>query len=212
MLIPFKNILRKYGIIPTGVFHVGASSGQERDDYLNAGVKDVIWIEGDPKVFQLLHKNLAHPKYSFMIPINECISDEDGKETVMHISNNEGQSSSLLEFEHHKIDHPEVKFVYDITVKTKRIDSILEEQLLDLADYDFLNIDLQGAELLALKGMGEELHKINYAYLEVNRKKEYKDCPLVEDIDYYMGKFGFKRVETQFAGNFGWGDALYLRK
>lgn len=210
MLIPFETILKKYHFHPTGILHCGASVGQERDDYLNAGVPKVIWIEGDPKTFAQLEKNLRN--YPEMVCFNECISDEDGKETVLHISNNEGQSSSLLEFEHHKIDHPDVKFVYDVNVKTKRIDTLLNEQLLDLSDFDFLNIDLQGAELMALVGMGEELHKIKYAYLEVNKKHEYRNCPLVEDIDYYMAKFGFKRVETQFAGNFSWGDALYLKK
>lgn len=212
MLIPFESILRKYRFHPTGILHCGASVGQERDDYLNAGVPKVIWIEGDPKTFQELEKNLNHQKYDEMICFNECISDEDGKETVLHISSNEGQSSSLLEFEHHRIDHPDVEFIYDVKVKTKRIDTLLSEQMLDLTEYDFLNIDLQGAELMALVGMGNELSKINYAYLEVNKKHEYRDCPLVEDIDYYMGKFGFKRVETKWAGNFGWGDSFYLKK
>jgi hypothetical protein len=64
---------------------------------------------------------------------------------------------------------------------------------------------------MALKGIGEELHKVKYAYLEVNKKHEYKNCPLLADIDSYMDSFGFKRVELEWCGGFSWGDAFYIK-
>lgn len=210
MLIPFETLLRKYRFHPTGVFHVGASTGQEAKDYFNAGVERVVWIEAIPDIFGKLVRNIA--EFPLNVAFNECIGDEDGKELTFHISNNEAQSSSLLEFEHHKIDHPDVKFINDIPVKTKRIDTLIKERGINLKHYDFLNIDLQGCELMALKGMGDQLNKINFAYLEVNKKREYKGCPLVEDIDAYMNGYGFKRVELEWCGGFGWGDAFYIKK
>ena len=46
---------------------------------------------------------------------------------------------------------------------------------------NFLNIDIQGAELLALKGMGSLISYFDYIYLEVNKAHVYKKCALVNE-------------------------------
>jgi len=74
-----------------------------------------------------------------------------------------------------------------------------------------LNIDIQGAELLALKSMDNILSNFDYLYLEVNKDHVYKNCCLVEEIDNYVQKYNFKRVETKWNLNHGWGDALYIK-
>jgi hypothetical protein len=63
-----------------------------------------------------------------------------------------------------------------------------------------------------LRGMGDILHQFKWAYLEVNQQELYKGCALVEDIDMYMIGYGFRRAETKWCGNTGWGDALYIKK
>jgi len=210
MLIPFETLLRRYRFHPKGILHIGANTGQECKDYVNAGVKNVIWIEAIPYVFQQLKTNVS--RYPEMICINECIGDEDGKEVKFNVSSHGAQSSSTLELGTHKTAHPEVKYVSSFVAQTKRVDTILKEMNLDLVNYDFLNIDLQGAELIALKGMGQELHKVKYAYLEVNKAELYIGCPLIGEIDSYMKLFGFKRVETKWAGNTNWGDGFYTKR
>jgi hypothetical protein len=81
-----------------------------------------------------------------------------------------------------------------------------------LPDLDFLNLDLQGVELRALRGMEGRLHNFKWIYTEVNKEKLYKGCALVEDIDNFLIGWNFKRVETQWCGNTGWGDALYIHR
>ena len=76
---------------------------------------------------------------------------------------------------------------------------------------NFLNIDIQGAELLALKGMGNIINYFNYVYLEVNQEYVYKNCALVNEIDKYLSKYNFVRVETSWT-KAQWGDALYIKK
>ena len=76
---------------------------------------------------------------------------------------------------------------------------------------NFLNIDIQGAELLALKGMGELINYFDYLYLEVNRDYVYKNCALVDEIDEYLLKYNYVRVETSWT-NAQWGDALYMKR
>lgn len=126
------------------------------------------------------------------------------------MTNNEGQSSSMLEFGTHETQHPEVKVIATIETETVRADTLCAQNNIDLKDYDFLNIDVQGAELQVLKGMGEDLRKVNYAYIEVNQDELYKGCALLNEVEDYLFQYGLHRRELHMT-NFGWGDAFYMR-
>ena len=220
MLIDFRTLFPKYGIKPTGVLHIGGNVGEEFPVYMELGIKKQIWIEPNPTIFEKLVENISsNPEAK---AFNFCAGDED-KDVILHESNNAGQSSSILELGTHKIAHPDVHYVRDIPSQMKRLDNFFNPQLSEFpiwetilhgqfSVFDFLNIDIQGAELLALKGMGELLHQFKWCYLEVNKASLYVGCALVEEIDEYLAKFGFERTETLWAGNTNWGDALYIKK
>jgi FkbM family methyltransferase len=210
MLIPFEKLISKHRINITGVLHCGASIGQEAESYAKLGVKNMVFVEADPDVYEKLKVNIS--KYPNAIPVNACLSDKDNEEVTFNLANNGGQSSSMLEFGTHTEAHPEVKFIGSIPLITKRLDSMIEELNLNIHEFNFLNMDLQGAELLALRGLGDYLKYFKYAYLEVNEREVYKHCAKVEDLDMYLIGFGFRRVETRWSGNHGWGDALYIRR
>jgi FkbM family methyltransferase len=207
MLIDFRQLFPKYNIKPQGVLHIGANVGEEAPVYDELGIKSVWWIEANPDLIPQLRIN-TQDRYDDHRVTQALIGDVEGLELNFHISNNAGQSSSILELGTHKIAHPEVNYVKDIVLKMRRIDQFRT----CWAGYDFLNIDLQGAELKALRGMGDVLKQFNWAYLEVNKQHLYEGCPLVEDLDLYLLGYGFKRVETKWCGNTGWGDALYIKK
>jgi hypothetical protein len=78
--------------------------------------------------------------------------------------------------------------------------------------YNFINLDIQGVELKALKSMESYLNNVDYVYTEVNSDYVYEGCGLIGEIDEYLLNFGLHRVETQWAGDFRWGDAFYIRK
>lgn len=210
MLIDFKYLFNKYKVNATGALHVGANVGEEAKAYYDNGIKRSIWIEANQDIYKLLKINLmAYPE---AICFNYCIGDEEGKAVIFWISNNGSQSSSILELGTHKIAHPEVKYIDRMVMPMTRIDTLFHYKKKNIKDYTFLNIDLQGAELMALKGMGDMLHEINYAYLEVNKAELYIGCPLVEEIDTYLAGYGLYRVETHWCGNTNWGDGFYIRK
>ena len=210
MLIDFKFLFDKYRVKSKGVLHIGANTGQEAIHYKNNGIERCIWIEAIPEVFNQLVEHVE--KYENTICINACIGDEDGKEVEFKVSSNEGQSSSFLELGTHAIVHPDVRYVRVIKMFTNRVSTIFSEMGLDMRDYTFLNIDLQGAEMYALRGMGALLRHVDYAYLEVNNDYLYQGCPLIREIDDFMDIFEFTRVEVHWAGNTGWGDAFYVKK
>jgi FkbM family methyltransferase len=208
MLIDFRQLFPKYGIKPKGVLHVGANVGEEAPVYNELGIKKVLWVEGNPTIFATLLKNIE--PYSDQAAMCYCIGDEHDHPVNFHVSNNGSQSSSILELGTHKVAHPEVHYTHDIPMVTKRLDMLFDGNM--EKEIDFLIIDLQGAELKALRGMGDLLHQFKWAYLEVNKAELYKGCPMVEDLDMYLLGFGFRRVETKWVGNTGWGDALYIKK
>ena len=79
-----------------------------------------------------------------------------------------------------------------------------------IMDYNFINIDVQGYELEVFKGGKDTLNNIDYITTEVNRDEVYKDCAKIEELDTYLGDYGFQRVETTWDGG-TWGDAFYIK-
>jgi len=204
MLIPFDKLIKKYGINPKGVLHVGASTGQECEIYYKNGVQRTAWIEAIPNVYNELVKNVS--KYHNVQTVNACI-DETVKEVEFNISSNGGESSSIFEFGEHSKLHPDVTFTDKIKLTTCRIDSLN----LYLKGFDFLNIDLQGSELSALKSMGALINQFNYVYLEVNKKETYKGIPLFDEVKAWLTTKGFEFKEVIWVGDC-WGDAWFMRK
>jgi len=208
MLLSLEDLINKYDLKITGIIHCGASLAQENGDYKNCGIEDVVWIEAIPHVFQRMRRKLLSSPQA--IAIKECIGEEDNKEVDFFVSSNDAQSSSLLELKEHLQYYPNVKFVDNLRLKTKRMDTIIDEYGIDMSRFNFLNIDLQGAELMALKSMGKYMNYIQCAYVEVNQIHLYKDCPLVGDIDAFMEEWGLYPVETRWS-RAQWGERLYMK-
>jgi FkbM family methyltransferase len=207
MLFSLKTIASKYNFTPKGVIHLGAHIGQEAEDY--ASVKHVLWIEGDPNLMSELEKNIS--KYAGQIAYQTLLSDIDGEAVDFQIATKGGQSSSMFAPDKLKILFPDIKIEKIIPLKTKRFDTFFAEQHLDSKLYDFVSVDLQGAEIKALEGMGKILDVIDWICLEINLIKLYAGTPLLHTVDEYLAKKGFKRIETNLKPR-QWGDALYHRE
>ena len=76
--------------------------------------------------------------------------------------------------------------------------------------YNFINLDIQGAEYLALLGASKILPNIKCIITEVNEKELYRNCRLINDLDKLLTSYNFKRIKT-FMTQHGWGDAIYIR-
>jgi FkbM family methyltransferase len=199
------NVLNNYNITIEGVLHIGAHECEEIGFYNRLGIhpNDIIWIEGNRDKVDWARKQHIPNVY------HAIITDEDDKTIPFYITNN-GQSSSILELGTHSTHHPHVCYVETRQESGITIDSFLQRNQLDLSHYDFWNIDIQGAELKALKGAPNGLRFAKALYLEVNAEEVYKGCGLMTEIDELVGQYGFKRVVTNMT-EFQWGDALYLK-
>jgi len=207
MLISLDNIIQKYNLKIKSVLHVGAHECEEMEAYLKAGLSynNVIWIEAQPNLVSKM--KVRNPNYKIY---HKVVSDEDNKEVEFIVTNNV-QSSSILELGEHKKYHPSVIESYRFKTKTTTLDTFVKDENLNMENINFLNMDIQGAEFLALKGMKNNLKYLDYIYLEVNDTHVYENCGLISDIDDFLREYGFIRVETCMT-DFHWGDALYIRK
>ena len=52
-------------------------------------------------------------------------------------------------------------------------------------------MDLQGAEMEALKGMGDLIRDVRYVITEGQYKRLYHDTPLIDDIEDYLMEYDF---------------------
>jgi FkbM family methyltransferase len=208
MLIPLQTLIDKHGVSIRGVLHLGAHQAEEAQDYEKAGAKQVVWIEGNPELMPVLTEELK--KYPNQSAHNVLVSDQDGLDVSFKVTNN-FQSSSMLELGTHKTHHPSVEVHHTLHLKTHRLDTYLAQNNVDTTECNFLNIDLQGAELLALKGLGNRLDTIDYIYTEVNIGSVYVGCAKMLELDRYLHSRGFVRTATRLT-QWQWGDALYVRK
>ena len=203
MLIPLHELVKKYNIIFKGVLHVGAHECEEIKDYeMYLPRSQILWIEALPGKVSLCKQN-----YPNVLIENAIVSDI--VETVRFNVSNNGQSSSMLDFGLHSTFHPHVHYITCFEAETKLLKNILPNYNIN---YNFLNLDIQGAELKALKGMEDYLQNVYYIYTEVNSDYVYKECALITELDEYLLKFGLHRVETKWCENYRWGDAFYIRK
>lgn len=208
MLINLLELKEKYQIYPKNVLHVGAHKGEESYLYVQLGATSLIWVEAN----KTLAEELKNSKIGVSMPSNtvicEVVGEKDGETVDFKISNN-GQSSSILELGEHSQLFPDVVYCSSEHRQTKTIKTILAEN--NNPPIDFVNLDIQGAELLALKGFGD-FSNVKHIYTEINSREVYQGCALVGQIDEFLAPHGFKRVETQYWNDHPWGDALYIKQ
>jgi FkbM family methyltransferase len=192
-----------------GIIHIGAHDCEERYKYLfkfnNITDNDIIWIDALKNKVDAIKSQ--HPEIRIF---NECISNTDNETVIFNVTNNL-QSSSFLKLKEHLIEHPDIYEIEKIEMKTKTLTTFYNENNFEYSQYNFMALDIQGAELLALKGAEKYLHKVDVIYLEVNIKELYKGCAMMSDIDLYLANFGFIRVIIEMTQH-SWGDAVYIKK
>lgn len=201
MLIPFSECICQHGRQFNGVVHIGAHLGEEAEAYAAGGVERVLWVEANEDLMEPLRRATAgFPMQQTYI----CAALSDAPGTVTFRITNNGQSSSILPLGTHATHYPHIMVVEQREIQTKRFDSLG----IELEPYDFLNLDVQGAELKVLRGF-KSLDNFSAVYAEVNFEEVYVGAPLMAEIDTHLT--GFQRVAHNDTGQ-GWGDALYLRR
>ena len=177
----------------SGLIHVGANLGQERELYARYSLR-VLWVEPLPDIFERLCENIkTFPKQT---AVNHLLTDQDGAEYLFHIASNDGASSSLLEPVRHKTLIPNVLFESTITLKSITLDSLLPQLGESSRSYQTLVVDTQGSELMVLKGAVRTLTQLKFVLAEAADFEAYAGCAQVDELTSYLNSAGFKLVRS----------------
>ena len=102
------------------------------------------------------------------------------------------KSSSLLQPGVSKQIHPWLKFEDTVTIQTDTIDHFCKSRNID--HVDFIHMDVQGAELMVLKGGNSILSNIVSIWMEVESVPLYQNQPLKIDVEQFMRSHNFIKV------------------
>ncbi|NEP03695.1 MAG: FkbM family methyltransferase [Okeania sp. SIO2G4] len=201
--LDFQELVEKYQLKIPGLIHIGAHYGQEYEIYQKLNIVNLVFFEPLTENFEILKSHVGENVRLFQ----KALGNEN-KTVKMYVeSANNAMSSSVLQPKKHLEQYPEIIFDREEFVEMVRLDDILE----DKENYNFLIIDVQGYELEVLKGSRKTLKNIDYILTEVNRDELYENCARVEELDEFLGRFDFQRLETNWEGE-TWGDAFYLKR
>ena len=183
-----------------GILHIGANTGGEANYYSSLG-KRVVWIEGDPEVFNVLLKNIELHKDQEAI----CALLSDKQElSTFYIADNNGLSSSvhqILEVD----NHWKIKMVSTKLLKTEIFDNLAISKVSDL---DFWIIDVQGHEYEVLVGASKRIMWARWILVEISTKQFYEKQRVFKDVDSLLSNHGFMRLHEPMDEHC---EVLYMR-
>lgn len=192
MLISIDD-LAAAGVQPRSVLHIGAHHCEEANDYNRLGWP-VTWVEAQEHLVRIMQDaglNVIHGAIW------------SSRKTLCFYETNNGQSSSLLPLGTHLEHYPHIQVQRTYVVDTITIDE------LNLTP-DFLNLDIQGAELEALNGAERTLQGVQWIYSEISVERLYENQPLEHDLNAWLSERGLHQTMRAMTGQ-GWGDAFYCR-
>lgn len=192
------------------VLDIGAKDCKESVELAKKYPNALVYAyECNPQTIPLCQENIKEIERVKLFTF--AVSDTNGttkfypintKETITtHTDGNPGASSLFRASGAY--DHIERYVQDEIEVETKRLDSVLDQAP------DVIWMDLQGAELLALKGLGNLLDGVKIIHTEVEMNEMYTGQALFKDIDPYLTSHGFIRAWGNLQVQFGT-DVIYI--
>ncbi len=121
------------------------------------------------------------------------MGDVNGADTNFYLFANEGASNSLF------TKHPDVDARLDwlketgevLQLKMRTLDALLAENNISPDSIDFLAMDIQGAELMCLKGATQVLKNLRYIETEISKTPIYGGGVLLEELEPWLNAHGF---------------------
>jgi FkbM family methyltransferase len=194
------------------IFDVGMHHGKTTQEYLEAFPDAHIYaFEAEHQNF-LQGQKMLDSYQSRLTLIESAVSNIFGK-VCLNINTHDGTHSIL------SIGKLQYWAGLVTTKKSEDVSSTTLDNYCDLnniAHIDILKMDIQGAELEALKGANKLLskNKIKMIVAEVEFRELYKNQPLYEDVAIYLRAYGyslFGLYDFQYiSGTLSWADAIFL--
>jgi len=202
------------------IFDIGACEGESSIQYSRLFPKSKIYaFEPLPRNIQLIHDNFKKYKIENAKYIDKALYSQNGF-AEFYVSSGQpenvqasdwdfgNKSSSLLSPEKGLEKYGFLHFDTKIEVETLTLKTFCNSD--NIKSIDFIHMDVQGAELMVLKGAGEFISSIKAIWLEVSKVYFYKDQPLENDVRHFMASNNFILIKNGLYGEQG--DQLYVSK
>lgn len=194
-----------------GILHLGAHRGVEAEVYNWFG-KKVIWVEALPKIYKELEDNLTF--FKNQKAFQAVLTNEDFREIDFYVSNYDGACSSIYKFTENikKSDlwsNRNHKMINSMKLKTIKLDTLLNSNNIDPKQYNHWIIDLQGSELIALKGAENSLKFCESIFVEVSKVKFYENGVIWDELKKWLNERNFYSTKEP---NKDEEDILFVKK
>ncbi len=201
----FKTFVPKAKVILDCGANVGQMARSFRHLYESA---DIYSFEPVAQCFSELEKACAEIGAK---PVKKAVSDHDGVTKINLTTSPE--CHSLLGYE---ASNPCEKYTWIVDeeeVDVCSLDNWCVQNNIDTESIDIIKLDIQGAELQALRGATKILKSAKMVLAEVSFVPLYKDSPLYGEVDAFMAQAGYRRAALYPSDQpQHWGDALYVKK
>jgi FkbM family methyltransferase len=148
----------------------------------------------------------------------------DGGSHTLHINNDDATTSLFALNERHNADFNHLSTLH--TVRTETLDTKTLDDALEPGPIDFLKLDVQGGELMVLRGASRSLATTAVVHCEVEFSPLYEAQPLYPDIQLELAEHGFYLVDFVDPGRYHyltgpsattgdrllWADAIFFRE
>lgn len=204
-----------------GVVQGGANDGEEIENFIRMGVEHLIGFEPLTSAFEILDERYGLNSHVFKLGLHDTNSMG-----TLQCTSGDGKGSSLFDgvWDHPEVvknwtqgqaaivDTEEVELVrFDTWAKQFNnkfyIDSRGNKRLIDLSQYDTLQLDTQGNEMEILLGMGKWLKQFKYLCIELSVTPVYKGETPGAEVAAWLKTQGFTLDSPIYEHN----DCFFVR-
>ncbi len=191
---------------PASIFELGSRDGEDAAR-LAAAAPDarVFAFECNPDTAPTVRRRLADVPNAQAIDL--AVTDFDGMTTFHKIDphrtvttwedGNPGASSLFVATGKYPVE----QYVQTpVSVRAGRLDALIDAEA--MPPPELLWIDLQGAELAALRGLGVRLRDVCLVYVELSFLEIYEGQPLVKEVVRFLRRAGFAIAAVPWKGEF----------
>lgn len=190
------------------IVNLGSRDGNEdvcfAENFPNARI---ISFEPNPETYPIVLSTTS--KYVSITPCHLAAAEVEG--TIDFYQNKTGNHGASSIFPKSGLyDHIENYQQEIIKVRAVRLDDFLRS--IGITKVDLLWADIQGAELLAFRGMGSLMDGVKCVNTEIEYKPMYAGQPLYEDVKSFLESKGLKELKKTYKCEDFWGDAIFVRE
>jgi FkbM family methyltransferase len=182
-MIGVRQMLDDLRIEPKGVVYAGAHDGEHVAEFLDAGFAHALLIEPNPQKRARLER-FASERVRCVFA---ALSDREGPVTYWAAPEHLDVLNSIFEPVPEHFSRDAAPFTTTL-VRAVTLDALLAD---DPAPYNVLYMNIQGAELAALRGAAGVLGRFDAIGCEVDFVERYRNGVLHADVKAFAEQHGF---------------------